>query len=450
MDAFERELARRSPLAACVLETADHVFDSSFLQNVYENNRGRCYEDTLSFEQFLELTRDALIRHEGSAHQLFLELEATDSHPVNESNFYRKLARMPVEVSRALLCGGADRIASLMPGPSSTLAACFDDYEVLIGDGKVVKDVCMRLKPARGFAGKLLGAKALVAIDARNGLALAMNDSLDAHTNDVPLVPGLMEQLRQVVKKPILSVWDRQFDDARTLNVLSQRPGDAFIVRMKRTGTQFVLESSVESEHGTILDEIGLFGTKSKVRVRRITLRRPGQTPLTLLTNLTDRAEFGVDDVLELYRQRWEIEKVFQQVTQTFSLTHLIGCRPRAVLFQLAYCLLLYNLMQLIRAYVAGDGGVLAGMVSIYYLFVDTREELRAWAYHTNGLWPRFARSTQQMRRRLKELTRGLWNAVKYTKASDKKPREKPKPTRRFQAPASVQRVLEGTARILV
>ncbi len=29
MDAFEKELMRRSPLAACVLETADFIFDAT-------------------------------------------------------------------------------------------------------------------------------------------------------------------------------------------------------------------------------------------------------------------------------------------------------------------------------------------------------------------------------------------------------------------------------------
>ncbi len=99
MDAFEKELMRRSPLAACVLEMADFVFDPPFLNSIYAQGRGRCYEDKLTFENFLALTRDALIRHEGSAHKLFVELERSGSQPIDESNYYRKLARMPVAIS---------------------------------------------------------------------------------------------------------------------------------------------------------------------------------------------------------------------------------------------------------------------------------------------------------------------------------------------------------------
>src|SRR5271155_2906321 len=100
MDTFERELMRRSPLAACVLEMADFVFDAKLLDSIYSRGRGRCYEDTLTFEQFLRLTRDALIHHGGSAHKLFVELERRRSQPIDESNYYRKLSRMPVAISR--------------------------------------------------------------------------------------------------------------------------------------------------------------------------------------------------------------------------------------------------------------------------------------------------------------------------------------------------------------
>src|SRR5882724_7591418 len=99
MDSFQRELMRRSPLAAAVLETCDHVFCEELLNRIWQSNRGRCYEDVLSFDALLRMMRDALIRHEGSGHKLFVELEQANANPVNESSFYSKLAHIPVEVS---------------------------------------------------------------------------------------------------------------------------------------------------------------------------------------------------------------------------------------------------------------------------------------------------------------------------------------------------------------
>lgn len=481
MDAFERELLRRSPLAACVLEVCDFVFDPSFLASVWDANRGRCYEDVLKFEDFLRLTRDALVRHGGSAHARFLELERRDAEPVDESNYYRKLARTPVGVSRALLREGSRRLKELLPegpggegaAPAHALASCFDGFEVIVGDGKKIKDAAKRLKPTRGYSGKLIGAKALVAMDARTGMAVAMSDSLDGLANDVPLVPALMDQLRQTIARPVLSVWDRQFDDVRTLGHLSSRPGDAFVVRVKQKNHTFVVESAAETAdpHGrTVRDETGLLGKgKNAIRVRRVTLVRAkakvddkagtgtgtgtggDEEDVVLLTNLLDRAAFPAADLLALYRRRWGIEQVFQQVTETFALDHLIGSAPQAVLLQFAYCLLLYDLVQLVKAYVAADGRVLASAVSTYYLFADIRKELVAWAYHGGGGdYPRDARDAGRMRERLSELLHGSWDPIAYRKASDKRPRPQRAPPKRLHGGhSSVQRVLEGRAKVI-
>jgi len=280
-----------------------------------------------------------------------------------------------------------------------------------------------------------------------------MSDSLDGLTNDVPMVPALMDQLRQAIARPILSVWDRQFDDVRTMRRISERPGDTFVVRMKQAHT-FVAESCVESmdENGRrITDEIGVMGRgKNTMRVRRVTLHRPGAEDVVALTNLLDQAAFPAGELLGLYKLRWGIEQVFQQVTETFSLQHLIGSQPQAVLFQFAYCLLLYNLVQVVKAYVAADGRVLATMVSTFYLFADIKKELIAWAYHTDGKWPQRLRDEEQMRRRLRELLHGSWDPIAYKKASDKTPRTKPPPTRRLHGGhSSVQRVLDGKAKFV-
>ena len=456
MDAFARELMRRSPLAACVLEMSDFVFDDDCLRSIWDAHRGRCYEDVLTFADFLRLTRDALVNHGGSAHQVFVGLERSGEQPVDESNFYRKLGRTPVGLSRALLRDGAARLAGLLPAGAAAVAlpACFDGFAVVAGDGKRIRNAAKRLAPTRGYAGRLLGAKALVALDVRTGLAVAMNDSLDGLTNDVPLVPGLMAQLRRLIARPILSVWDRQFDDVGTMGHLAARAGDAFVTRAKQSHACFAVASAVETADGPgrrVRDEVGVLGRGARVmRVRRVTLVRDGEADdVVLLTDLVDRAAYPAADLLALYRERWGIERVFQQVTETFGLSHLIGSRPQAVLLQFAYCLLLYDLMQVVKAYVADDGRVLAGAVSMFHLFNDVRRELSAWAYHTDGAWPRTRRDAPQMRSRLRDLLTGSWDPVAYTKAADKRPRPRPPPpTRLHGGHTSVQRLLDGTAKL--
>lgn len=458
MEAFERELLRRSPLASAVLEICDHVFDDRLLEEIWHKHRGRCYQDVLRFGDFLRLMRDALIRHGGSAHKLFVDLESRDAEPVDESNFYRKLARTPVELSRALLRECTRRLGGLMPGPVVELPDCVAGFAVIVADGKTIKNATKRLKPTRGYIGKMLGAKALVAVDLRSGMAIAMSDSLDGMSNDVPLVPALMPQLHELFSdRAILSIWDRQFDDLRTLDRLSSRAQDAFVVRMKHKNMSFVAESTVkgrDSQGREWVDEIGVLGSGKRARrLRRITLRRSaseGEQDVVLLTNLLDRDRYSAVDLLELYRHRWGIEQVFQQVTETFSLSHLIGCQPQAVLLQFAFCLLLYNVMQLVRVYVADDGRVLASAVSMHYLFDDVRTELNAWAYHSDGHWPRTVRDAVALRVHLRQLLRDSWDPIRYAKSSDRKPRCRAAMGKWLSGGhTSVQRALEGRAKVV-
>jgi hypothetical protein len=460
--AFAHELVRRSPLARAVLEASDFVMDDAMLGAVYEANRGRCYEDVLKFPDFLRLLREVLVRHDGSGHRLYLELEERDEEPVDESNFYRKLARTPVDVSRALLRTAAARVGELMPqGSQSPLPYCFDGFRVLAADGKKVKNAAKRLKPTRGYSGKLLGAKALVAMDVRSGLAVAMSDSLDGEANDVPLVPALMSQLRELSEGgvPLLTVWDRQFDGVSTLRLLSARAGDAYVVRLRDdTRVRFEPDGpprmTTDAQGPTVSDEVGTLGSgKSALRVRRVTLDRKGkgEEDVRLVTNLLDDAAVPAEALLALYKRRWGIEQLFQQVTETFGLARLMGSGPKAVLLQLSVCLLLYDLVQMVKAYVAADGRVLAATVSTFYLFLNVKKELTAWAYHApDAAWPRPAgRDAEMMRVRLGELLRGSWKRS-YTKASDKRPRTKPPPTHRIHGGhTSVQRLLDGTARLI-
>ena len=369
---------------------------------------------------------------------------------------------------------------------------------MIAADGKRIKNVCARLKPTRGYSGALLGAKALVALNLRSGLAVAMSDSLDGLTNDVPLVGDLLGQVREVIPRPVLSVWDRQFDDAATFRRLTERPGDSFVVRARKGDAIFTVESSVESVDGQgrrVIDEIGVLcrsknksykdgKAKQPLRLRRVTLVRsagqpqPARKPagkkggkagkrnrqhekeledVILMTDLLDREKFSALDLLALYLRRWHIETVFQQVTETFSLEHLIGCRPKAVLFQFAFCLLLYNLVQVIKAYVADDGQVLASTISTFHLFQSMRKQLVAWAHYSDGEpggepgsgeLPRAGRDAAAMRLRLGELLKGAWNRS-YTKAPDKRPRGQPKARQRLHGDhTSVQRLLERKAKV--
>jgi hypothetical protein len=74
-------------------------------------------------------------------------------------------------------------------------------------------------------------------------------------------------------------------------------------------------------------------GEKNKDRryVQRIVLARAGEEDLVLITDLLEAKQIPATDLLGLYRERWGIERMFQQVTEGFGLEGLIGNTPQSM-----------------------------------------------------------------------------------------------------------------------
>ncbi len=95
-----------------------------------------------------------------------------------------------------------------------------------------------------------------------------------------------------------------------------------------------------------------------------------------MITDLLDETAYPAEDLLATYQKRWGIETVFHQITKVFSLQHLIGSSPQAVLFQFSLCLLIYNALQVLRAHLADHQKCEAKKVSNEKLFYDVKRQL--------------------------------------------------------------------------
>src|SRR5204862_6174635 len=117
-----------------------------------------------------------------------------------------------------------------------------------------------------------------------------------------------------------------------------------------------------------------------RVYVRRITKSLPDGKVISAVTDLWDEVKYPAEAMLAMYQSRWGIETVFHQITDVFSLKHLIGTMPQAVLFQLSFCLLLYNALQVVRAHLASHQGCEAKKISNEKLFYDVKRQMVAVA----------------------------------------------------------------------
>ena len=458
MDVASPEVLARMPLSEAVLTLWSWAADDAYLDRIFDRHRGRGYERILSFPLVVRLIRDALIEHEGSGRKSFKHAEERQELGATYSAAYGKLGRLPIPVSMGFLSGCTARLYEVYPQTDMAQAQipkCFDAYRPIVFDGKVIKNVAKRLKALRCVPGGLLGGRSLVALDVRVGLALAMHSVPDGDANDTRFVGDLVPTVRELVNAPRLWLVDSGFCDLTQTAHFTADPRDDFIVRyhpkvrFDRDPERPVREGR-DRQNRVYCEDCGWLGSptnKSRRYVRRITLKRPGEKDVILITSLCDGEAFPAEDVLDLYLMRWGIEQVFQQVTEVFNLSELIGTTPEGTIFQLALCLLLYNMIQVVRGLIATNVDKPRETISTENLFDDVRREMIAWNVvipteasiaHFQGEW-----TALRVISRLSELLGHLWRD-RWRKAppKKKKPRHPQKEEKRTHG--SVFRILEA------
>lgn len=420
---FAREVLSRLPLAEAVLSLWRWVADPLFLLSVFARHRGQGYEKEISFGVLVQLIADALLEHQGSGKKSFARGREQGLLTASVQAVYQKLSRIPLGLSEAWLAESTARLCPIYPEAARLPAApALQDLEIIIVDGKAIKRVAKRLKPLRGRKGGVLGGKALVALELRSGVVVAMATHADGETNEAKLVPALLPQVRERVAGGRLWVADRQFCDLTQPAAFAQA-GDHCLVRY-HPKTPFFVDVAPSAQRGQDAQgrvweqDWGWLGSeKSQQRriVRRLTLYRPGEETIILLTDLLDATRFPATELLDLYLARWSIERVFQQITEVFHLQSLIGTTPQGTVFQFAFCLLLYNMVQVVRAYVATAQARPVPTISTELLFDDVHRQLVALtellpAEHVEPLFPVLP-TEAELRAQLTRLLATIWTS---------------------------------------
>lgn len=388
MDSLSREVVARMPLAESVLLLWRWVASEDRLAGIWSQHRGRCYEKVISFPLMVHLIADCLLKHGGSGRRAFQKNIEAGELEASIQAAYGKLRRLPIPLSEAFLLVGSQALREAFPVWAEwQLPKSLRLFTVIILDGKAIKRVAKRLKPLWGIPGGLLGGRALVAIDWCTGMVVAMRGHADGDANDVSFVGDLVPVVRGQVAGPRLWMGDRAFCDLKQPGHFTAKEGDHFLVRhhpkVKFHPDKNVPERRGQDEKGrTYTEQWGWIGSASDKRrryVRRMELQIPGDKPLVLITDLLDADLYPAGDLLWLYSERWTIERIFQKVTEVFGLSRLIGGTPQGCLFQFAFCLLLYNMIQVMRGYIAEAQNLEPEDISLENLFRDVEEQLIAW-----------------------------------------------------------------------
>jgi Transposase DDE domain len=451
---FARQVLDGLPLAHASLALFAYGVPNSFLADLFERHRGRGYEDVVTFPQLVAWIFEALIEHQGSGRQAHLQRHRQRDDACDEA-FYGKLRRVPSGLSEAFLREVTDRFTTLFPEVvAHRMPPSFDDLDVLILDGKSLKKVAKRLVATRGTPGKLLGGKLLVAYRPREGLVLDMASDLDGETNEAKLIPQLMPRLQTRPGGAKLVVGDRLFCASKHFDAFTQGGGH-FVVRHARTlsfepDPKRPAVTTTDASHRAVTEQWGWAGKPKDQRrryVRRITVARATDEPITILTDLLEPDPYPATDLLDLYRIRWSIENTFQKVTEIFALGRFIGSTPEATVFQASMCFVLANVVQVLQGYVVAKRKVTLDELSTKQFCTDWHRQLAALkelvpvpmivSLVPTDLTP------ERLGTLLDQLLGTMWKPG-WDKTRNKTPRAHPHATKQKGAHTSVQRRLQA------
>jgi hypothetical protein len=458
LDVLATIVIPRVPRANAFLTAWSYLLQPDFLDDLYARLRARTYEDTLTFPRFVELIRVALVLHTGSGLASFEAAKRRGALPVCEGAVYSKLRHIPKGLSLGFLEEITAKLRGLLPKGTraEVLPASLDGMTVVILDGKKIKNVAKRLLPLRNKPGKILGGKILVAYVPAEGLAVSMAADPDGEANDIRLMPEAILRARAAIRGPRLYVLDRQFCDLNQPVRLTEQ-GDHYLIRrnLKMLFEPDPKRPAAERRDAAgrlVIERWGWIGAprqgERRQYVRQIHLVRPGAEDVYLITDLRDDQRYSADDLLSVYLERWGIERVFQKIVEVFGLRQLIGCSPEATIFQAAFCLVIYNLLEVMRAMVAaGRRDMAVEDVSLEKLFEDVHKELTTLvvlfpAEELAG-WYTASWTESEAVERLAQLLGGAWRE-RYRKAINKKPRPSTKKAKQSGAHTSVHKVLQA------
>lgn len=436
MNDFDREVLNRLPLAEAVWLTLGHVLEDDFLSELFEQNRKTGWEGGVRFSLLTQLILEALLKYQGSGRQAFEEARKQERIENTNQAIYGKLRRIPMALSQSLLRQATIRLRALLPeGADAAVPPALAGFRILMVDGKKLKRLPKRLKALRAVKGKMLGGKILAGFLLQEGIVVAMNASLDGEANDAPLTPGLLDQMEQQEMlqddpRPLLLVADRQFCDLKIPHRVLKED-HSFLIRYSKKMNFYVEREqiSTDAQGREIREAWGYLGSpshKKRMQVRQITLVRPSEEDVILVTNLADEQQYPAEQLLALYLDRWEIERVFQKVTEVFHLEKFIGSTPQAAVFQFVLCTLLYNIIELVRRYIAVAQKRPARTLSSEMIFRDTHDQMTAAALllETETVEKLSLRqSVELVRARLAELLEKPWSEL-WVKTYNRKPRK--------------------------
>jgi len=369
----------KRPVCVMARGILERLFDPARLNALFAETAQAGYTRKLHFATLVGLLGDVVLGVQPSVHAAFQALEQADA-PVSLTAMYNKLDRVEPAVAAALVADAAQQTAPVIDALAARLAPWLPGYRCRILDGNHLAATDHRIEELRTTWAAPLPGTLLVVLDQERMLAEAVFPTEDGHASERSLLAAVLER----VQPKDLWLADRNFCTFAFLFGIARRRG-CFLIRQHgaikgklvgarreigRCATGLVYEQTIELADAAT----GQTATCRRITVQLDQATRDGDEEIHLLSNVP---ELDADAVAlaELYRRRWTIETVFQEITATLQCEIRTLGYPKAALFAFCLALVAFNAVALLKAALRSVHGAATvnDTVSGYYLNLEIR-----------------------------------------------------------------------------
>lgn len=372
--AFKPFIEKR-PICVMARGVLENLLNSKRIDALFERTAEVQYTRELLFSSVVDLMGQVVLGVQPSVHAAYqAQAEAIG---VSDQAIYDKLNHIEPVVSAELVRDSARQVAAVVQALGATLPPWLEGYQVKVLDGNHLAATEHRIRELRTTWAAPLPGRILVVLNPELMLAENVFPCEDGHASE----RSLLSKVLGSVRADDLWIADRNFCTINFLTGIHARHG-RFVIRQHGQLTGKLIgerQFHGRGKTGTVYEQALQITNKQgeALSLRRITVKlakktRSGDQEVHLLTDLPiERA--GAQKVAELYSNRWTIETMFQELTETLTCEINTLGYPKAALFGFCLALLAYHVVSALKAALRAAHGdeVVQMAVSGYYLSLE-------------------------------------------------------------------------------
>jgi Transposase DDE domain len=378
-----------SPLSVMARALLEHALQPGPLDAMFDRTATVQYTDKLLFSTVVDTMGLIVCGIAPSVNAVYHS--RPDWFSVALTNVYQKLNGSELPVMQQLVRDNAARLRAVVVALGGTLPELLPGFRVKILDGNCIVSSAHRIEELRGLGSAPLPGKTLNVFDPQLGLVTDVFPCEDGHAQERALLGPVL----QTVQEGELWIEDRNFCTVGWLRGVALDRKAHVLVREHQglpwtaveelryvgrveTGAVWEQQVTLTPEAGLVTREDGTPLTLRRIVIRLDKPTRDGETELAVLTDLTAE-QADTLTLARLYLERWQIETVFQVLTETLKCEHPQRGYPKAALFAFCVTLVAYNVLAVIKAALRVLHGTqkVANEVSLYHVTTEIRETYR-------------------------------------------------------------------------